>query len=54
MAGMRALYWFQLEDTIGPIVINLSRVVVDLATFTFIFLILMVAFVSALVPLKVS
>ncbi len=26
MASVRMLYWFQLHTTIGPIVINLSRV----------------------------
>ena len=38
----------------GPIVINLSRVMVDLLTFSFIIIILFLAFVPALVSLKAT
>lgn len=54
MCGMRLFYWCQLHDRIGPIVINLSKVIMDLATFTTIFLIMIMSFSIAIVPLKVK
>ncbi len=52
MAITRLLYWFQLLDRVGPIVINLSRVVTDVITFLAIFVVLVAAYTVALVPLK--
>ncbi|XP_059078651.1 short transient receptor potential channel 1-like [Tigriopus californicus] len=54
MSGMRLFYWCQLHDRIGPIVINLSKVIMDLATFTVIFLIMIMSFGIGIVSLKVK
>ncbi len=54
LAGTRLLYWFQLHDRVGPIVISLSRVVMDVVTFLVVFVVLGFAFTLALVPLKAT
>ncbi len=52
MGITRLLYWFQLQDKVGPIVINLSRVVMDVITFLAVFGVLVLAYTMALVPIK--
>jgi len=52
LAITRLLYWFQLHDRVGPIVINLSRVVTDVLTFITFFAVLVLAYTTAMVPLK--
>ncbi len=52
MACTRFLYWFQLEDKMGPIIIQLSRVIIDVFTFILVLVVLLVSFTMALVPLK--
>jgi len=52
LAITRLLYWFQLHDRVGPIVINLSRVVTDVLTFLTFFFVLVSAYTIAMVPLR--
>ncbi len=52
MGYLRLLYWFQLVEKMGPIIIQLSRVIIDVLTFVYVLGVLMVAFTTALVPLK--
>ena len=51
MAGVRCLYWFQLHDKFGPIVINFTKVIFDLLTFVLIYLTAWLSFALSLVPL---
>ena len=51
MAGVRCLYWFQLHDRFGPIVINFTKVIFDLLTFVLIYLTVWLSFALSLVPL---
>ena len=52
MACTRLLYWVQLHDRMGPIIIQLSRVIIDVIAFIFVLVILLLSFTMALVPLK--
>lgn len=48
-ALMRLMYWFQLHDTIGPVVINMSRVTMDVFTIGGSYFMIAMAFASGLV-----
>ena len=54
MACMRLLYWFQLEDTLGPLVIYLNRIIYDVLMIGSVFSVTILAFASGLVPLAAS
>ena len=43
------MYWFQLHDKVGPIVLNVSRVVTDIVTIFFVYIITIVAYTVGLV-----
>ena len=46
---VRFIYWFQLNEKIGPIVMNISRVFLDIMSFTSIYTLIVSAFTSGLV-----
>ena len=43
------MYWFQLHDKVGPIVLNVSRVMTDIVTIFFVYIITIVAYTVGLV-----
>ena len=49
LSMIRCIYWLQLSERIGPLVINMSRVVMDLFTVMISYLMLLIAFTSGLV-----
>jgi hypothetical protein len=46
---IRVIYWFLLHDTIGPVVINMSRAILDILTITITFVFVLFAFASGMV-----
>ena len=52
MSWTRCLYWLQLHDRMGPIIIQLSRVIIDVIAFIFVLVVLLLSFTMALVPLQ--
>ena len=51
MAGVRCLYWFQLHDKVGPLVISFSKVLFDVLTFFLIYVTVLLSFALSLIPL---
>ena len=43
------MYWFQLHDKVGPIVLNVSRVMTDIVTIFFVYIVTIVAYTVGLV-----
>jgi hypothetical protein len=43
---MRIIYWFLLHDRIGPVVINMSRAILDIVTITITYVFVLLAFTS--------
>jgi len=46
---IRVIYWFLLHDTIGPVVINMSRAILDILTIAITFAFVLFAFASGMV-----
>ena len=46
---IRVIYWFLLHDTIGPVVINMSRAILDILTITITFAFVLIAFSTGMV-----
>ena len=44
MAFLRVLYWFQISETFGPVVLNITRVFTDLFTVMSTYLLWLIAF----------
>ena len=44
MAFLRILYWFQISETFGPVVLNITRVFTDLFTVMSTYLVWLIAF----------
>ncbi len=48
-SGMRLLYFMQMHDRLGPIIINLSRVMLDIMTMLTVYVLMVLAFSTAFV-----
>ena len=46
---IRVIYWFLLHDTIGPVVINMSRAILDILTIAITFSFVLIAFSTGMV-----
>ena len=46
---LKLMYWFQLHDKVGPIVLNVSRVMTDIVTIFFVYIVTIVAYTVGLV-----
>ncbi len=53
-ALMRLIYWFQLNEKVGPVIINMSRVIVDIFSIVGTYLLIAISFTSGLVFILTS
>ena len=49
---LKLMYWFQLHDKVGPIVLNVSRVMTDIVTIFFVYIVTIVAYTVGLVLVR--